>query len=119
MITAPQSPAILPRAAGWRAVLEARWRARLERVTELSLAFHDAAATEPGMPPRQPGPTVRRLMRQTVAARQDLADTDEALGRLAAGEYGRCESCSAPISAPALRAAPEARYCPHCAELTA
>src|SRR5215475_4383238 len=28
----------------WRALLEARWRARLQEVTELALAYHDAAA---------------------------------------------------------------------------
>jgi hypothetical protein len=31
----------LPR---WRALLEARWQARLQQLTELSLAYHDAAA---------------------------------------------------------------------------
>ncbi len=28
----------------WRVLLETRWRARLLEVTELSLAYHDAAA---------------------------------------------------------------------------
>ncbi len=31
----------------WRALLEARWQARLRDVTELSLAFHAAAAASP------------------------------------------------------------------------
>jgi RNA polymerase-binding transcription factor DksA len=103
-------------APSWRALLEARWRARLERVTELSLAFHDAAAGEPARPvPRQAGRPLRCLMRQAIAARRELADTDEALGRLSAGQYGRCESCSGPISRRTLQAAPEARYCSRCA----
>lgn len=33
----------------WRALLEARWQARLTELTELSLAYH-AAAAEPGGP---------------------------------------------------------------------
>ena len=32
------------RGPAWRALLEAQWRARLQDVTELSLAYHDAAA---------------------------------------------------------------------------
>ena len=28
----------------WRALLEMRWRARLQEVTELALAYHEAAA---------------------------------------------------------------------------
>ena len=32
----------------WRALLEARWQARVREVTELSLAYHVAAAATPG-----------------------------------------------------------------------
>jgi RNA polymerase-binding transcription factor DksA len=96
----------------WRALLEARWRARLQDVTELSLAYHEAAAAAP------PGPTgdrrLRQLLRRAVAARRALADTDEALGRLSTGRYGRCEGCLAAIPAWVLAAVPEARYCPRC-----
>jgi RNA polymerase-binding transcription factor DksA len=55
-------------------------------------------------------------MQQTSSARRALADTDEALARLAAGRFGRCENCAAPIPARTLRTEPEARYCAHCAE---
>jgi RNA polymerase-binding transcription factor DksA len=55
-------------------------------------------------------------MRRAASARRALADTDEALARLAAGRFGRCESCAAPISSQTLRAEPEARYCARCAE---
>lgn len=96
----------------WRAILEARWRDQLQEVTELSLAYHgavgdalDASADE----------RARRLVRRTVAARQRLADTEDALDRLAAGNFGECEQCGAPIPADLLFAAPEARYCPDCA----
>src|SRR4029077_10262304 len=51
----------------WRAILEARWRIRLQEVTELSMAYHGAASsgTEDG--------DARRLLRRAVAARQRLA----------------------------------------------
>src|SRR6202000_1189291 len=67
----------------WRAILEARWRIRLQEGTELSIAAHAAAAggSEDGH--------ARRLLRRAVAARQRLADTEEALGRVAGGTFGR------------------------------
>jgi DnaK suppressor protein len=92
----------------WRALLEARWRIRLQEVTELSMAYHAAAAG--GIEDRQ----ARRLLRRAVAARRRLADTEEALGRVAAGAFGRCEQCAAPIPEVLLAAAPESRYCARC-----
>jgi hypothetical protein len=43
-----------------------------------------------------------------------LADVEEALSRLSAGEYGRCEQCGAQIPDRLLATAPEIRYCPRC-----
>lgn len=100
----------------WRALLEARWRDRLQLVTELSLEYHDAAAAESRNGAGGPGTALQRLMQQASSARRALADTDEALARLAAGRFGRCENCTAPIPARTLRAEPEARYCARCAE---
>jgi RNA polymerase-binding transcription factor DksA len=93
----------------WRVILEARWRARLQEVTELSLAYH--AATPDG----HDGRHARPLLRRAVAARQRLADTEDALRRVTAGTFGRCEQCAAPISEVVLAAAPESRYCGRCA----
>jgi RNA polymerase-binding transcription factor DksA len=113
-------PALAGRARGpvWRALLEAQWRDRVQEVTELSLAYHEAAsAAAPAGAAPAGGPAqrkVRRLLRRTVAARQALADTEEALGRLASGRYGLCEGCIGAIPARLLAAAPEARYCPRC-----
>ncbi len=114
-------PALAGRARGpvWRALLEARWRDRVQEVTELSLAYHEAAsaaAVAAGAAPAG-GPAerkVRKLLRRTVAARRALADTEEALGRLASGRYGLCEECTGAIPARLLAAAPESRYCPRC-----
>jgi RNA polymerase-binding transcription factor DksA len=107
---------ILP---AWRTLLERRWQQRLSTVTRLSVAYHDAAerlddAHRPG-DQTGPGPReLRRLMRETVAARRALSDTEEALARLSAGTYGRCEQCAAAIPASRLAGEPEARYCGRC-----
>jgi RNA polymerase-binding transcription factor DksA len=100
-------------AARWRAILEARWRLRLQEVTELSVAYHAAASG--GIEDRQ----ARRLLRRAVAARQRLADTEDALGRVAARAFGRCEQCGTSIPEVLLAAAPESRYCPRCAAAAA
>jgi RNA polymerase-binding transcription factor DksA len=95
-----------------RAILEARRRIRLQEVTELSLAYHaviaDASAAIKDSRARQ-------LLSRAVAARQRLADTEDALGRLAAGGFGRCEQYSALIPEVLLAGAPESRCCARCA----
>jgi DnaK suppressor protein len=48
-------------------------------------------------------------------ARTHLAEATEALQRLDAGRYGRCERCEGPIAAERLLAGPTARTCIHCA----
>jgi RNA polymerase-binding transcription factor DksA len=106
----------LPGGPRWRALLEARWRERLQLVTELSLKYHDTAAAAPLQGASGPAPALERLMQQASSARRALADTDEALARLAAGRFGRCENCAASIPPRTLRAEPEARYCARCAE---
>lgn len=95
----------------WRAILEARWRARLQEVTELSVAYHASADTSAGIGDQQ----ARRLLRLAVEARQRLADTEDALSRLTAGGFGWCEQCGAPVPDALLTATPESRYCAGCA----
>jgi RNA polymerase-binding transcription factor DksA len=97
-------------APGWRALLETRWQARLEEITELALAYHDVTAAG-----REEQPRARRLLRQVVASRRALAETEEALARLSSGSYGRCEDCGRGIAAELLAVTPETRYCPRCA----
>ena len=94
----------------WRAILEARWRTRLQEVTELSVTYHATADMPGGIEDRQ----ARRLLRRAIEARQRLADTEDALSRLAAGGFGRCEQCETPIPYALLTAAPESRYCVRC-----
>jgi RNA polymerase-binding transcription factor DksA len=106
---------------GWRVLLEHRWRERLAAVTELSLAYHTAADrgrdgnADSGK--SDEARQLRRLMRQTVAARQALTDTEDALARLSAGRFGQCEQCAAMIDAAQLARHPEERYCTQCAAM--
>jgi RNA polymerase-binding transcription factor DksA len=99
----------------WRTRLESRWTERLINVITLSLAYHDAA--DQGGRPSHPEQArqARRLMRETVAARRALSDTEEALGRLSDGRFGACEQCGNAIPDDQLNQTPEVRYCPRCA----
>ncbi len=49
------------------------------------------------------------------AARAQLAAVDDALSRLDAGTYGRCDSCGEPIAAERLEIRPFATRCVACA----
>jgi RNA polymerase-binding transcription factor DksA len=102
-------------AVAWRSRLEARWQAWLREVTELSLAYHAVAPASAEVR----GDGADRLMRRAVAARRRLADVEDALARLAAGTFGRCEQCGSAIPEGTLTLVPETRYCPACAAETA
>jgi DnaK suppressor protein len=47
---------------------------------------------------------------------QLVVDIDDALARIKAGTYGRCENCHREIPRERLEALPYARYCIECAE---
>ncbi len=49
-------------------------------------------------------------------AREQLAQVDAALGRVADGSYGRCLACGGPIGADRLAARPAAVSCIRCAD---
>jgi RNA polymerase-binding transcription factor len=97
-----------------RALLESRWRACLREVTELSLAYHATAGEPGGSGDRAAQLEAQTLLNRAVAARRELADVEDALGRLAAGNFGACEQCGAQIPAGLLANTPETRYCAHC-----
>lgn len=112
-------PAALPR---WHALLEVQWRARLERVTELSLAYHDAeeagADRAGGAGGRDARLAARRraraILHRAVAERRALAEIDAALARLATGRFGWCEQCGSVIATTRLTEMPQSRYCAAC-----
>src|SRR5579875_290414 len=117
-----QSPAATRTATAtgprWRALLEAQWQARLSKVIELSVAYHETTPVPAADDENHHGQgreQQQRLLDRAVAARRALADTEQALDRLAAGSYGRCEQCAAAIPEHQLAVTPEARYCPRCA----
>lgn len=100
----------------WRDLLEAHWRTRLERVTELSLAYHDAeeAVARAGHGAQAHDEQARPLLRQAVAERRELAEIEAALVRLANGTFGRCERCRGPVPAARLTRTPQVRCCAAC-----
>jgi DnaK suppressor protein len=49
------------------------------------------------------------------SARHTLTEVDNALARVEAGSYGRCEICAAAIDSERLEARPAARWCVTCA----
>ncbi len=114
-----------------RADLEARWREVLERLTAMSVAYHETRAVRlgrlaPSADPVASAPEVDhgdqaawRLARRVAAERQQLAEIEAALDRIARGRYGRCEQCSQQISARLLGARPEARFCSSCSSQAA
>lgn len=111
-VTMPQ-----PGLAQRRAQLEDRWRAQLDRVTALSLAYYDAVQPGDRTPRRAAMRQARELARRAAAERRALAEIEAALVRIASGEYGRCEQCHEPISAALLARLPQARYCTACGSL--
>jgi DnaK suppressor protein len=118
MTAAPDTlAAVPPRPAlpAWRSLLEERWQQRLNTLTELALAYHDAEESS-GDGPAGMAQTARlqRLLRQATAARRALSDTEEALARLSAGSFGRCEQCDREIPVAVLLAEPDTRYCAEC-----
>ena len=54
------------------------------------------------------------LEAQIAATRQKLAETTQALQRIASGTYGQCERCHQPIPPERLEIRPHARYCVPC-----
>jgi RNA polymerase-binding transcription factor DksA len=114
-----------------RADLEARWRETLERLTALSVAYHDtgavglvvltpsAGSAAPPQQERRDDQDAWRLAQRVAAERQVLAEIEAALDRLARGRYGRCEQCRRRIPARLLATRPEARFCSSCSDRAA
>jgi RNA polymerase-binding transcription factor DksA len=86
-------------------------REQFDRHTEdlTDLTTHGTSPERDGLDPH----TLTVLIDST---RQALADTTEALGRMAAGTYGRCEGCALDIPAERLEILPHARFCVPCQE---
>jgi len=108
---------------GIRAALAAERADTLARVAGLEREFSgivtaaQSANTDDEHDPE--GATIAWERQHVVAlldqAREQLAAIDEALARLDAGGYGRCEVCGQPIAPERLAARPTATRCVACA----
>jgi DnaK suppressor protein len=108
---------------GVRAALAAERADTLARMAGLEREFSDivtaaqAANTDDEHDPE--GATIAFERQHVVAlleqAREQLGAIDEALARLDAGGYGRCEVCGQPIPPERLAARPTATRCVACA----
>jgi RNA polymerase-binding protein DksA len=85
----------------------------VERIVEATTAANIDDEHDPE------GATIAFERAQTAALRdrtvERLAELDDALARLDAGSYGRCERCGRPIGDERLAARPAARRCISCA----
>jgi len=81
----------------------------------LLLERRDSLWRSPAQAPAGPGPEAPVAMLLPGPEQRELADIDEALARIAAGEYGNCLSCGGVLGLQRIRAIPEARYCIGCA----
>ncbi len=112
----------MPEQADSRAALAAARQRALARLASLEREFGgivEAARDVGADDEHDPEGATLAFERQHVAAladaaREDLAEIEEALARLADGSYGICQVCGARISAERLAARPAARTCVGC-----
>jgi RNA polymerase-binding transcription factor DksA len=83
--------------------------AQFERHTDELTTF-----TAHGRDPRHAGLDPQTAATVIDSTRQALADTTEALKRMADGTYGRCERCQVDIPVERLEVLPHARFCVPC-----
>jgi len=84
--------------------------AELRSGTDASLAFDDGFADSSQVTAER-----SEIEALTVTLGETLDEIEEALRKLDAGTYGRCEACGGPIAPARLEAMPAARYCISCA----
>ena len=103
----PQFPGVRQAHQGFRAALEQQRLFRLDQLDELSTAAANApAAVDPAQE------QVNKIL--LTSAMAALTEVEDALGRLRAGSFGRCERCAEPISVERLEILPMSRYCTPC-----
>ena len=101
-------------------------RARVETLAQIDVLVREfdqvvaAAQSANGDDEHDPEGATIAFERQQVAAllasaRRRLADVDDALARIEAGEYGTCASCGRPIAPERLADRPSARTRISCA----
>ncbi|MCM0676993.1 TraR/DksA family transcriptional regulator [Micromonospora phytophila] len=88
-----------------RELLERQFQRHTDQLTELMVYSRqrDHGGHDPD--------TLRRMIE---AARQGIADTAQALRRMAEGTYGNCEGCGGEIPTARLEILPSTPYCVPC-----
>ena len=93
-------------------------RAQLEseRAVQHALVLEHDATARALMGQRDVDSLLEREVAEDLAARarDAVADIDDAIARMDAATYGRCESCGAPIPLERLEVMPYARLCVSC-----
>ena len=111
-LPAPRTP-LFTSLPAYRAVLEDLWRQQVAEIIKLSYE-----ALTPGPGPATDDAALERALevtaRRIAVSRQQLEETEAALGRVDDGSYGVCGSCRGPITAERLEVLPAARYCVGC-----
>jgi RNA polymerase-binding transcription factor DksA len=105
------------------AVLQGARRSALDRVRTVREEFEGLAGDADeanGDDEHDPEGSTLAYERARVAAlladaESTLRELDQALARLAAGDYARCEGCGGPIAPERLEALPATRTCIDCA----
>lgn len=89
---------------------------RLRRQNERMAGELDALQrTEPDLPDRASEVEAAQVAhRLSESERRELLEIEAALGRIAAGTFGLCESCGGAIGTQRLAALPETRFCIAC-----
>jgi RNA polymerase-binding transcription factor DksA len=87
-----------------RTTLEEQFRRHTDRLAELTVSSRGSDR----------GGHDDTLVGLIAASRQGVADTAQALRRMADGVYGTCERCAADIPLERLEILPHARFCMPC-----
>ena len=87
-----------------------------ERAVQHALVLEHDATARALMGQRDVDSLLEREVAEDLAARarDAVADIDDAIARMDAATYGRCESCGAPIPLERLEVMPYARLCVSC-----
>jgi DnaK suppressor protein len=99
----------------YRALLEEEKRDLEAKLAELGLDGH-ALTYDPNFADSSQVTAERGEVEALAAKLRDtLGEVEEALEKLAGGNYGTCEACGQPIDPVRLEAMPATRYCINCA----
>lgn len=93
-----------------RLALEEQFTHHTDELTRLTVA---------STTPEQYGFDPQTLNSLIATSRQAIADTTQALRRMADGNYGRCDRCEGDIPVERLEIRPQARFCVPCQQAQA